>query len=227
MVQSSIHDLHDCARSTRTERSFRWSVGRKAWSACCSHGCGRILRKRSDHRWRRTGDQTIDFGVSGHGSHRRYRLRTWLYFPGQHAREVVSRPPRYGDGHGDYGLRWRGLPGRLPERFFHESIRCGYHDERARRNLLRRDDDRRAHPSPASGGMETCRLDSFNKDTADDHRPKCQSEPSRPDGAVLFVMGHSVYQCDRRNRDSRASLPDDAGLIPENTLRSWRDRFPH
>src|SRR2546430_3138528 len=225
VVQSAIYDLHDSARSARTKRGLRWSLGRKTWSPCRSDGCVFILWNRSDHRWHWTGDQTILFGVSGHGNHRRNWLRTWLYFAGQHAREVVSRPPRYGDGHGDYGLWWGGVPGGLPERFFYGSIRCGHHDDRTRRNLLHRDDDRRAHPAPAAGRVETCRLDSSNEHTPDDHRPKCQSEPSHPDCAILFVVGHSVYQCHRGNRDSCASLPNDAGPIPENTVRSRRDRF--
>ena len=138
VVQPAVYDVHDGAGTARPERGVRRSVGRAAWPARGGHRRRAVFRHWADHRRRRPGAAATGAGVSRHGRDWRHRLRPWLHLAGQHAREVVSRPPRHGDRHGDHGIRRRRVPRRLSQRLFHGSDWRRQHGDRARRDISRR-----------------------------------------------------------------------------------------
>ena len=53
---------------------------------------------------------------------RRLRPRAGVHLAGLHAHQVVPRPPRHGDGHGDHGLRRRGDDRGAARRPAHEAL---------------------------------------------------------------------------------------------------------
>ena len=65
-----------------------------------------LVRRLADLRTRRGLPSTVD-AVARFRRHRRHRLRARLHLAGVDADQVVPRPARHGDGHGDHGLRRR------------------------------------------------------------------------------------------------------------------------
>src|SRR6516225_3406467 len=108
VVQSAVHNIHDSARSTWTQRCIWRSLGRTARPPGGSDGCSVVFWDRFDGGWHWTGTEAIRSGFPWNGRHRRHRMRTRLHIAGEHTREVVSGPAWNGHRNGHYGIRrWR------------------------------------------------------------------------------------------------------------------------
>ncbi len=142
------------------ERGFRRTLGRAARSARGRHGRGNFLWHRADDR-RRSGLAIRQSVLVWMGMGLIGGIGCGLGYISPVSTLVKWFPDRRGMATGMAIMGFGGgafLAG-YSECLLHESFWRGAHRDDSGRHLLRHHDDWRAHHSPASCGLETCRLD--------------------------------------------------------------------
>ena len=168
-------DLHAVLRASRL---FGRYLGRLAGACGAAQGrfrLGLLLVRRHSRCCPRGLHPPALADVARRRCHRRYRSGPWLYLPGFHPDQMVSRPARHGNGHGDHGL-WRRRHDRrtacqpfddlFPHRYVGRRLadlrRHGHH-------LFRLHDGRRLRLPHPAGRLASGRLDCPRLQEHDDH----------------------------------------------------------
>ena len=156
---------------------------------------------------------------------RRDRAWPWLYFAGINARQMVPRPARHGDRHGDHGIRRRRDDRLASRQSTHEPFQDSGFGRRVgnlRRScawLFRLHDCRRFRLPRAARRLEAGGLDAACHANGHDHGQSCRSETRAQDTAILANLGGPVSQRFRGYRDHRRGIADVAGDIRRALFR--------
>ena len=164
----------------RPARLVRGDLGRLAGAgrpASRRFRLGLLLVRRHPDRRDRRDDPSAVADVARRRRDRRHRARAWLYLAGLDADQVVPRPARHGDRHGDHGLRRRCddrcAAGRHADEHVQERDlgRCLADLRRHGRHLLRLHDGRRLRLSHPAGRLASRRLRAAGRQGQHDHQP--------------------------------------------------------
>ncbi len=173
--------------------------------------------------FRRLGDRRLHPQSLAHLSRlrgaRRLRFGHRLHLAGLDADQMVPRPARHGDRHGDHGLRRRRFHrfaalGVADEPILHAiACRCRRDIHRPGRDLFRFHDGRRDHRAHSGAGLEAGRLHGAGTGVEADHHQRRVRLRFAQDAAVLVHLDRLVHQRHRRHRRARSSLRHEPGDV--------------
>ncbi len=173
---------------------------------------GFVLRRRvSRQRLRGVGPSALD-RLSRLWRARRHRLGPRLHFARVDADQMVSRPARHGDRHGDHGLRRRGhdrcaAVGLADERLLDADACRGRRDfcrDGVGLRLLHA--GRRGDRSAAGAGMEARRVRALDPAQEARHQQRRLRLSGVEDAAVLADLDRALHERDGGHRRARAKL---------------------
>ncbi len=184
-------DVHTVLRIARHRRRGlgRLARARRPPQGRCCRGVV-LVRRAAARRTRRLYPPTL---ADVARRRRDWRHRAWprLHLAGIDPREMVSRPSRHGDWHGDHGLRRRRDDRCASRRSSHELLsirnfdRCLANTGHDGRHLFLLHDDRRFPLSHSAGGLAPGWLDTATGLERHDLAAQCSPQGRAQDAAVL------------------------------------------